>query len=171
MYRLRRYFPDDVAQGPPVVLVPPMMVAANVYDVTTENGAVSILHRAGLDPWVVDFGSPDKIDGGMSRTLADHIVAIDEIIDRVRAVTGKDVHLAGYSQGGMFCYQAAAYRRSKGIASIVTYGSPVDVLGALPLGLPAALVTPGAQFFADNVFNRIAIPGWLARTGFSSSTR
>ncbi|MCZ4549299.1 AMP-binding protein [Gordonia rubripertincta] len=166
MYRLRRYFPDDAADGPPVVLVPPMMVSANVYDVTADNGAVTILHDAGLDPWVVDFGSPDKVDGGMDRTLADHIVSISEVIDSVREVTGRDVHLAGYSQGGMFCYQTAAFRRSKGIASVITYGSPVDVLGALPLGLPAALVSPGAQFLADNVFNRLAIPGWLARTGF-----
>lgn len=166
MYRLRRYFADDPAQGPPVVLIPPMMVSANVYDVTADNGAVTILHRAGLDPWVIDFGSPDKVEGGMNRTLADHIVSISEVIDSIHEVTGKDVHLAGYSQGGMFCYQTAAYRRSKGIASVITYGSPVDVLGALPLGLPAALVSPGAQFLADNVFNRLAIPGWLARTGF-----
>ena len=37
MYRLRRYFPDDVpADSPPVVLIPPMMVSADVYDVTTD---------------------------------------------------------------------------------------------------------------------------------------
>ena len=31
MYRLRRYFPDDVDESlPPVVLVPPMMVSADV---------------------------------------------------------------------------------------------------------------------------------------------
>ncbi|MDV7136696.1 AMP-binding protein [Williamsia muralis] len=166
MYQLRRYFPDEPGDGPPVVLVPPMMVSANVYDVTADNGAVTVLHRNGLDPWVVDFGSPDKVVGGMDRTLADHVVAISEVIDSVREATGKDVHLAGYSQGGMFCYQTAAYRRSEGIASLITYGSPVDVLGALPLGLPAALVTPGAQFLAENVFNRISVPGWLARTGF-----
>ncbi len=41
-----------------------------------------------------------------------------------------DVHLAGYSQGGMFCYQTAAFRRSKDVASIVAFGSPVDTLAA-----------------------------------------
>lgn len=166
MYQLRRYFPDDVPDGPPVVLVHPMMMSANLFDVTPRNGAVSILRAAGLDPWVVDFGSPDKVEGGMDRTLADHIVATSDVIDRVRAVTNRDVHLAGYSQGGMFCYQTAAFRRSAGIASLITFGSPVDVLNALPMGLPANLAAPGAQFLADNVFNRIAIPGWLARTGF-----
>ncbi len=166
MYRLRRYFPDDPAIGPAVILVHPMMVSANVYDVSP-NSAVTLLRRGGVDPWVVDFGSPDKETGGMERTLADHIVAIDEIVDRVREYTGRDgVHLAGYSQGGMFCYQAAAYRRSKNIESVIAFGSPVDFNAGAPLGLPTNVVMPAAQFLAENVFNRLALPSWMARTGF-----
>ncbi|WP_301546943.1 AMP-binding protein [Gordonia sp. X0973] len=167
MFRLRRYFPDDPGtDSPHVILVHPMMVSANIYDVTEEKGAVSVLHRNGIIPWVVDFGSPDREEGGMERTLADHIVALSRIVDIVREATGRDVHLAGYSQGGMFVYQCAALRRSKGLASVITYGSPVDVLAALPLGLPAGIVAPGAEFLADKVFPHISIPGWLARTGF-----
>src|SRR5690606_20344160 len=133
MYRLRRYFPesDTASTGIPIVLVPPMMVSAEVYDVTRDAGAVGSLHEAGLDPWVVDFGSPDQEEGGWKRTLTDHILALDEVVDCVRAYTGRDVHLGGYSQGGMFCYQVAAYRRSRGIASLITFGSPVDTLAAL----------------------------------------
>ncbi|MGB3706806.1 AMP-binding protein [Gordonia sp. (in: high G+C Gram-positive bacteria)] len=167
MYRLRRYFPADTGEGyAHVVLVPPMMVSANVYDVGPENGAASVLYRHKVIPWVVDFGSPDHEEGGMERTLTDHVVAISRVIDLVRRVTGQDVHLGGYSQGGMFAYQTAAYRRSKGIASVITFGSPVDILAALPLGLPAQLAVPGAEFVADNVFNRLWIPSWLARAGF-----
>ncbi|MCH5641371.1 MULTISPECIES: AMP-binding protein [unclassified Gordonia (in: high G+C Gram-positive bacteria)] len=167
MYRLRRYFPDEHADDPDIILVPPMMVSANVYDVTELNGAVSVLHRSGIAPWVVDFGSPDTEEGGMERTLADHVVAVSRAIDVVIEATGRDVHLAGYSQGGMFAYQTAAYRRSKGLASVITFGSPVDVLAALPLGLPAGLVAPGAEFLADKVFSRnLWIRDWMARTGF-----
>src|SRR6201992_578957 len=142
MYKLRRYFPPDSRPGhpqagPPVLLVHPMMMSANMWDVTREDGAVGILHAAGLDPWVIDFGSPDKVEGGMRRNLADHIVALSQAIDTVKEATGSDVHLVGYSQGGMFCYQAAAYRRSKNIASIVAFGSPVEPLAALPMGIPA----------------------------------
>ena len=166
MFRLRRYFPDEPDTGPQVVLVPPMMVSANVYDVTEHNGAVSVLHRAGITPWVIDFGSPDTEDGGLERNLTDHILAVDRAIDLITETTGRDVHLGGYSQGGMFAYQAAAYRRSKGISSVITFGSPVDVLAALPLGLPAGLVVPGAEILADKVFNRVWVPGWMARAGF-----
>ena len=171
MYRLRRYFPPDtrpgaVPPGPPVLMVHPMMMSADMWDVTREDGAVGILHRAGVDPWVIDFGSPDKVEGGMQRNLADHVVALSEAIDTVKSVTGRDVHLAGYSQGGMFCYQTAAYRRSKDLASIIAFGAPVDTLAALPMNLPAGIAAGAADFMADHVFNRIDIPGWLARTGF-----
>ncbi|CAN5656616.1 acyl-CoA synthetase [soil metagenome] len=171
MYKLRRYFPPDSRPGkpragPPVLMVHPMMMSANMFDVTRDSGAVGILHAAGLDPWVIDFGEPDKIEGGMSRTLADHVVALNDAIDTVKETTGQDVHLAGYSQGGMFAYQTAAYRRSKDLASIITFGAPVDTLAALPMGIPANLGVVAADFMADHVFNRLDIPGWLARTGF-----
>ena len=171
MYKLRRYFPPDSRPGqqkvgPPVLMVHPMMMSADMWDVTRQDGAVGILHANGLDPWVIDFGSPDKIEGGMQRTLADHIVALDQAIDTVKDAAGQDVHLVGYSQGGMWCYQVAAYRRSKNIASIVAFGSPVDTLAALPMGLPPNMAPAIADFMADHVFNRLNIPSWLARTGF-----
>src|SRR5271166_4535572 len=171
MYKLRRYFPPDSrpgqpAVGPPVLMVHPMMMSADMWDVTREDGAVGILHANGLDPWVIDFGSPDQVEGGMRRNLADHIVALSEAIDTVKDATGLDAHLVGYSQGGMFCYQAAAYRRSKNIASIVAFGSPVDTLAALPMGIPPNYGAAIADFMADHVFNRLAIPSWMARTGF-----
>ena len=171
MYKLKRYFPPDSRPGqppagPPVLLVHPMMMSADMWDVTREDGAVGILHANGLDPWVIDFGSPDKMEGGMRRNLADHIVALSQAVDTVKDATGLDVHLVGYSQGGMFCYQVAAYRRSKSIASIVAFGSPVDTLAALPMGIPPNYGAAIADFMADHVFNRLAIPSWMARTGF-----
>ena len=171
MYRLRRHFrrmpgPERSRPDRPVVMVHPMMMSANMWDVTRDDGAVGILHKAGIDPWVIDFGSPDKVEGGMERNLADHVVALSDAIDIVKEVTGCDVHLAGYSQGGMFCYQAAAYRRSKDLASIIAFGAPVDTLAALPMNMPAGWGAAAADFMADHIFSRIDIPGWLARTGF-----
>lgn len=171
MFKLRRYFPPDsrpgrASVGPPALMVHPMMMSANMWDVTREDGAVGILHAAGVDPWVIDYGSPDEVEGGMDRTLTDHIVALSEAIDIVASATGQPVHLVGYSQGGMFSYQTAAYRRSKDVASVVAFGSPVDTLAALPMGIPANMGVAVAEFMADHVFNRIDIPSWLARTGF-----
>src|SRR6202012_5203691 len=143
VYRLRHYYPglDDApdsagngtrgpraraAQRPAILLVPPMMLAAEIYDVSPATSAVTILHHHGVDPWVVDFGAPEEEEGGLERTLADHVLAVSDAVDRVREATGRDVHLGGYSQGGMFVYQTAAYRRNDGLGSLITFGSPVD---------------------------------------------
>src|ERR1700761_4098087 len=52
MYKLKRYFPPDSRPsgkrvGPPVLMVHPMMMSADMWDVTREDGAVGILHANG----------------------------------------------------------------------------------------------------------------------------
>jgi putative long chain acyl-CoA synthase len=169
VYRLRHYYPAGEKSrppGPPVLLVPPMMLAAEVYDVSPATSAVTLLRQHGADPWVVDFGAPEKQEGGLERTLTDHVLAVSDAVDRVHAATGLDVHLGGYSQGGMFCYQAAAYRRNEGLGSVITFGSPVDTRLAMPFGIPEELAAGAAEFLADRVFGGMALPAWASRTGF-----
>jgi putative long chain acyl-CoA synthase len=166
VYRLRRYYPEREEGGPPVLLVPPMMLAAEVYDVSPATSAVTILRGHGVDPWVVDFGAPEREEGGLERTLTDHVLAVSDAVDRVQQACGRDVHLAGYSQGGMFCYQTAAYRRSEGIGSLVTFGSPVDTRAAMPFGIPEQVASAAADLLANTAFRRLALPAWASRTGF-----
>src|SRR3954468_20373684 len=170
VFRLRRYFAEDAGRRrrrrPAILLVPPLMLSAEVYDVAPAASAVRILHEAGADPWVVDFGAPEREEGGLERTLTDHVLAVSEAVDLVHDAVGRDVHLSGYSQGGMFCYQAAAYRRSAGVASIVTFGSPVDLRGALPLGLPEEVAVRGGGFVVDHLLASRALPAWASRTVF-----
>ncbi|MEV6138735.1 AMP-binding protein [Nocardia sp. NPDC051990] len=192
MYRLRHYFPDDATPGrglsdrpgggsernhggpregrhghrPVAVLVPPLMVNADIWDVNADDGAVGILHRGGIDCWVVDFGSPASEEGGWERDLADHVLAVNSAIDTVCDATGSNVHLMGYSQGGMFAYQTTAYRFGKGVESIVTFGSPVDVVAGMPFGLPYGMVSDVAEFLADHVVTRLPITDSMVRLGF-----
>src|SRR6266536_973936 len=81
VYRLRHYFAAE-AEGPAVLLVPPLMITAEVYDISSAVSAVAVLHRAGIDPWVVDFGRPEREPGGLERDLADHVLAVDDAIER-----------------------------------------------------------------------------------------
>ena len=148
-----------------MLLVPPLMLAADVYDVSPSSSAVSVLHEHGADPWVVDFGAPEHEEGGLERNLADHVVAVAEAVGRVRRSTDTDVHLAGYSQGGMFCYQTAAYLRGEGIDTVITFGSPVDARGALPLGIPEEIAEAGAGSARHGVRAHRGA-AWMSRTGF-----
>ncbi len=167
-HRLRRYATTDRADAPPALFVPPLMVTAEVYDVSSDTSAVTTLGNLGIQPFVVDFGAPERESGGMLRTLDDHIRAVLRCIDRVREITGRDVHICGYSQGGMFAYQAAAARRSQGIRSLITFGSPVDIHSGLPAPseITGALVhafEPATAWLLDRVEG---LPGNLTSTIF-----
>jgi putative long chain acyl-CoA synthase len=165
-HRLRHYFPEtDGPARPAAILVPPLMLTAEVYDVSERTSAATILHRLGVDPWVVDFGDPVQEEGGRRRTLSDHVLAVDQAVDQVVAATGRPVHLCGYSQGGMFCYQAAAYRRCADLTSLVTFGSPVDPTAVDPMGIPSELLSRLAASVVG-VAGGVGVPAWASRTGF-----
>lgn len=174
-YRLRRYGEAPVSTTtstrPVLLLIPPLMVTAEVYDVAPELSAVTALTAAGVDTWVVDFGAPEREEGGMSRTLDDHVAAVVDAVAQVQARTagGRGVHLAGYSQGGMFAYQVAAYLGGEGIASVITFGSPIDIHKSLPR-VGAAVASRMIQVvepLIEPTLQRIeGLPGMLTSMGF-----
>lgn len=175
-YRLRRYqtaasdtASSERARSGPLLLIPPLMLTAEIYDMAPDVSVVSALLRDGVDVWVVDFGAPEREQGGLERTLDDHVSAIDDAIDRVRAATSASVHLAGYSQGGMFAYQVAAYRKSEGIASVITFGSPVNLHRSVP-GVSDAIierVVRGALPLLEVPMDLLpGIPGVVTSTAF-----
>ncbi|PRQ06235.1 Long-chain-fatty-acid--CoA ligase FadD17 [Enhygromyxa salina] len=177
-YRLRRYagaHDNGEASSEPsagaLLLVPPLMVTSEVYDVAPDVSAVAALTAAGLDVWLVDFGAPEREEGGLERTLDDHVLAVDDAIARVATTTGRPLHLVGYSQGGMFCYLAAAYRRCEDIASLVTFGSPVDIhrnLPAVDAALGGRVIGAARRAIAKPLAGLDALPGVLTSTGFKA---
>ena len=174
-YSVRRYQGVERSEGaaqnaPAILLVPPLMVTSEIYDMAPDVSAVSVLLGQGLDVWMVDFGAPERVEGGKSRTLDDHVLGVSRAIDFVREATGRDVHLAGYSQGGMFCYQAAAYRHSEGLASLITFGSPVDIHRAFPVPVSeevAERILDGLHRLIERPLAELeALPGSLTSVGF-----
>lgn len=173
IYGLRRYQGVESAEvgcGAPILLIPPLMVTSEIYDMSPDVSAASYLLGQGLDVWMVDFGAPERVEGGMSRTLDDHVRAVADAIEHVAAERGRDVHLAGYSQGGMFCYQAGAYLGSKSVASIITFGSPVDIYRNLPVPVPQELAEKligGLRQVIERPLNELdGLPGFLTSFGF-----
>lgn len=114
VYKLRRYGDDQHRPRltAPVLLVPPLMVTSEVYDIAPDISSVRALLRSGLDVWLVDYGAPEREEGGMDRTLDDHIGAVSDAIDRVVAATGESVHLRVTPKGAC----SATKRRPCGAA-------------------------------------------------------
>jgi putative long chain acyl-CoA synthase len=129
VYSLRRYAaqPGKPRVEHPLLLVPSLMVSAELYDLSPDSSAVQFLTRQGIDTWLCDFGRPERAGLGLSRTQDDYVRALDDCIEVIRETTGKEVHLAGYSQGGMVAYQLAALRRGEGLKSLITLCAPVDL--------------------------------------------
>ncbi len=170
VYKLRHYERNKAvaALDMPLLLVPPLMVTAEVYDIDPDISTVTMLTNAGVDVWLVDFGRPEKEEGGLERTLDDHVQAVNHAIDQVCALTGHDLHLAGYSQGGMFCYQTAAYRRGENIKSLITFGSPVDVHRNLVMGGEAAsrVIDTMSGLVRTGLHAMDGLPGSFSSSGF-----
>jgi putative long chain acyl-CoA synthase len=167
VYRLRRYYPQDGPGRLPVLLIPPLMQVAEVWDISPSSSAVSMLHEQGLDPWVVDFGDPATEPGGADRSFSDHALAVVDAIGRVRAATGMDVHVGGYSQGGVFCYVAAAYLGCEGVASVFVLGSPLGTV-SLENYLPDSLVWDAARL-PGKVLGKTGLPRWAVAQMFNWS--
>ncbi len=140
-FALRHYSPAQSPGGSPLLLVPPLMVTAEIYDMSPDLSAIAWLRDQGHDVFVIDFGTPEATPHGEKKTLAEHLLAVDEAVDEVVKRSGRPVHLIGYSQGGMFIYQAAALRRCQGVASIITMGSPVDLLRNFPVRVPSGVTS------------------------------
>jgi putative long chain acyl-CoA synthase len=162
---LRRYFPGSPAPGPAMLLVHPLMMSAEMWDVSAAVSCVHKLHASGIDPWVIDFGRPEMSPEILERTLSDLVVALNQALEEIIAVRGEDVFVAGYSQGGMLAYQVAAYRESKGLAGVVSFGSPVDFRGGLPEGVSPEVVARVGKVLGS-LGGRTSVPGWLTRNAF-----
>lgn len=169
-FALRHYEPaEGTDDAPAVLLVPPLMVTSEIYDISPELSAVAHLAADGLDVWLIDFGAPEQVEGGLDRTLDDHVRAVADAITRVAHETGRAVHVLGYSQGGMFVYQAAAYLRSLHVASVVTFGSPVDIHRNLPAvdeQVAERMIGAARDLLATPLEQVRGLPGVLTSTGF-----
>ena len=116
VYRLRHYYPartDADARRPPLLLVPPLMVAAEIYDVSPDlqRGHASCASTASTPGWSTSARPSARRAAWSARSTTTCGRCRTRSIACARR-PARDVHLAGYSQGGMFCYQAAAYRRT-----------------------------------------------------------
>jgi len=161
-YRLRRYFPDVPPTGAPALLVAPLVLTGEVWDLTSDVSAVQRLADRGVDPWVVELAPPRDDHHDVPGMLGRRVQAVSAAIDDVIAVAGRSVHVVGYSQGGLLAYLAVAHRSSQGVASVVTLGAPIDpseALGVPGEDTPASVVAEIAALLEVGV----RIPGWAGR--------
>ena len=106
---------DHGGHGPPVVLVPSLINAADVLDLAPGASLVEHLAENGFNPLVVEWGAPGPSEKPMS---------LDTLVTKrllpLVAKLGEPVHLVGYCLGGTLAAAAAALAPPRSLALIAT---------------------------------------------------
>lgn len=134
---LRRYVGTGTS-GRPVLLVPPLAVSIDCYDLRP--GQSLAAHLADQRPaYVIDYGDITFAD----RRMGFEHFALDIVPEAIRRVSeehdGQPVDVIGWSLGGTILYLAASHDPSLPIGGLVTLGTPVDYAKSPSTALPRRL--------------------------------
>ena len=113
----------------PVILVPPLMVTTDIFDLTYDHSLVQTLLENGFNVYLIDFGKPDSSDA--------HIKIDDYVLNFIyRAVhmskkhsDAKQVTLMGYCLGGTFSilYGSVSLDIKHDLKNVINIAGPVDL--------------------------------------------
>lgn len=115
--KLRRYG----REGRPLIFIPSLINGPEVLDLTAENSMMQWLGTQGLQPHLVDWGTPqpDERDLSILGHVQTHLLPL---IDAV----GNDAALAGYCLGGTMAIAAATIRPP---SALILVAAPWDYGG------------------------------------------
>ena len=144
----------------PLVLVPPLGVTTEVFDLMPRRSLVKYLVAAGFKVYVVDWGRPTREHGHLG--LRDYSRdMLGTALESVRSHSGSaDLSLMGWCMGGLFCLLYQGQTLDPRVRNLVTVASPIDlesgsgviagVVGASQaLDGPARLVSRYSNLFLD----------------------
>lgn len=117
--------PTTTSPAPPLLLVCSLINRPYVLDLLEERSVVRRLLGAGIDVWLLDWGTPDETSP--ARGLGYYALdLLPRAAAGVSAATRAEaVHVLGYCMGGTFALMAAAADRLPP-GGLVTLATPVD---------------------------------------------
>jgi polyhydroxyalkanoate synthase subunit PhaC len=160
---LKRFW-QDYYKSPytPVLLIPPLMVTPQIYDLRPRHSFVRHLLNYDFDLFLIDFGAPTRRDKELK--LADYVRNIGKAIQRIRELTGSPkVTLLGYCMGGIFSNMYTPLDENKTVKNIVAIGAPAD-FSRLPTYHSLAQYLDGPMVALADMMD--GIPATVSRTIF-----
>lgn len=166
-------------RGVPVLLVPSLVNRSTVLDLDEGNSLVRHLAARGLDPFLLDWGTPGEAE--RAYTLTDYVAGrLDRALAAVRAARpDRRPVVLGYCMGGLLAV-ALAQLRPEAVAALALLATPWDFhaadramalrLGALGEALRPMLAAWGA-FPVDHIqalfaaLDPMQVPRKFARWG------
>lgn len=118
----------------PLVIVPPLGVTADVFDLLPQRSLVRYMAARGFDVYLIDWGRPRREHAHLGFVdYADTLFGT--ALEKIRRHAGKeDVSLMGWCMGGLLCLMHQGLEQDPHVRNIVTVASPIDMRGAGLLG-------------------------------------
>jgi len=162
----------------PLVLVPPLGVTTETFDLMPQRSLVRYLVAAGFKVYLVDWGKPKKEHAHLG--LEDYsYTMLGTALEKIRKHSGsEDLSMMGWCLGGLLCLLHQGQVQDPHIRNIVTIASPIDLESgsgvmvglagaAQALNGPAQLVSNYSNFrLATLNPSRLYMPPWLTTLVF-----
>lgn len=162
----------------PLVLVPPLGVTTETFDLMPQRSLVRYLAASGFKVYLVDWGKPQKKHAHLN--LKDYSYdMLGLALEKVRKHSGsRDLSLMGWCMGGLLCLLHQGQVQDAHIRNIVTVASPIDLesgAGAIAgmagvaqaLNGPAQLVSNYTNFRLNTLDPaRLGLPAWATTLVF-----
>lgn len=159
----------------PVVLVPPLGVTTETFDLMPDRSLVKFMVEAGYRVYLVDWGKPERKDAHLGLYDYSHDM-MGEALRVVRAHSNsQDISLFGWCMGGLLCLLYAGYGEDKHLRNLVTVASPIDLrdgknimaVASNTLNVTARFIRKYSEFRLDRINPTLfSPPGWMVSLGF-----
>lgn len=161
---LVRYGTSIQRRFSPILIIPPLMVKPEIFDLRPGHSFVEFLSKEGFDVFLVDFGIPKRED--RSTRLEDYILDfIPSAVEKTLELTkSRNLTLLGWSMGGIMAllFTSITDKPFK-IKNLVILASPVDYRKMFPFNILATL-TEYPLFRAVDILGNI--PPFFTKNGF-----
>lgn len=158
----------------PLVLVPPLGVTTESFDLMPHRSLVRYLAARGFHVYLIDWGKPERRHAELSlRDYAD--VMFGTALREVRKHSGvRTLSLMGWCMGGLLSLLHLGLTKDRNIRNLITVASPIDMRGggivaraATALNRPAQLIRKFTGWRLHNLDPaKLHSPGWLTTLGF-----
>lgn len=158
----------------PLVLVPPLGVTTETFDLLPQRSLVRYMAACGFRTYLIDWGKPGKQHAHLGmRDYADDMMS--RALAEVRRHAGvEELSVMGWCMGGLISLLYQGMNKDPGVANLVTVASPIDLRGGgLATGVAQALNVP-AQLIRRYTDFRLHLldpsllhaPPWLTTLAF-----
>ena len=170
------FMPIERKQQPvPLVLVPPLGVTTETFDLMPQRSLVRYMAARGFRTYLVDWGKPKKEHAHLN--LKDYsYVMLGSALEKIREHSGsKEISLMGWCMGGLLCLLHQGQVLGPDIRNIVTVASPIDLESGRGAVAGVANIANGSAQLVSNYTNlrlqaldpaRLALPPWATTLVF-----